>query len=107
MTLEERAVGYGRDREPGRVEVLRLRYTPVASGSSSSRIDIYEAASCVVSVGWTCTPRDPTSMGTVELFGFISLVRSGELYISIWNPGRTQDPLDIAQALVPVGGAAR
>lgn len=109
VTLEERTVGYGRDQEPDRVEVLHLRYAPVESDGigSSSRIDIYEASSCVLSVGWTCTPRDPMSTGTVGLFGFISLVRSGELYISIWNPGRTQGPLEIARALMPIGGAAR
>jgi hypothetical protein len=106
VTLEERAVGYGRDHGPGRVEVLRLRYAPVESGSSSP-IDIYEALTCVVSVGWTCTPRDPTTTRTMGLFGFISLVRSGELYISIWNPGRAHEPLEIARALVPIEGAAR
>jgi hypothetical protein len=107
VSLEERTVGYGRAHEPGRVQILRLRYTPAEPGSMSSRIDIYEASTCVVSIGWTCTPRDPSSPGAMGLFGFITLVRTGELYISIWNPGRTHEPLEIARALMPMGDAAR
>lgn len=109
VTLEERTVRYGPDQKPSRVEVLRLRYAPVGSDGdgSSSHIDVYEASTCVLSVGWTCTPRDPTSTRTVGRFGFITLVRRGGLYISIWDPGRVKEPLEIAQALVPIGGAKK
>jgi hypothetical protein len=110
VALEERTIGYGPDEEPGRVRVLRFTYVPVASEQTApswARVDIFESTSCVLSVGWTCTPRDPMSTGTVGIVGVISLVRSDDLYISIWSPGRSHEPLEMARALTTVANRSQ
>jgi hypothetical protein len=99
-THEERTISYGPGVEPGRADVIDFTY--VRGDDPHSRIEIYEAAQCVLSVGWTCTPRDPTAAGTIELYGLISVLLSHGLYVSIWNVPRAQDALEIARSLAPV-----
>jgi hypothetical protein len=104
---QERTVGFGAAREPDHVNVIKFTYAPIdADGTvdQHSRIDVYETTSCVLSVGWTCTPRDPSAAGTVELLGPISLLRSNGLYVSIWNWVTTDESLEIARALTPISG---
>jgi hypothetical protein len=100
-THEERTISYGPGTEPGRADVIDFTYG--RGDDPHSKIDIYEAAQCVVSVGWTCTPRDPTA-GRLELFGLISVLVSHGLYVSIWNVPRAPDALEVARALTPVTG---
>lgn len=99
-THEERTISYGPGIEPGDADVIDFTYA--RADDPRSKIDIYETTECVLSVGWTCTPRDPTSAGTVELFGPISVLLSRGLYVSIWNVPRTQGALEVARALTPV-----
>jgi hypothetical protein len=85
--------------------VIHFTYAPTATDGAPdlhSRIDIYEAATCVVSVGWQCTPRDPSAAGMIKLLGPISLLRSDGLYVSIWNVGSLEKSLDIGRALIPI-----
>jgi hypothetical protein len=101
-TRQVRTVGSGPGEEPARVDVIDFTYAPVAVDGTvdeHSRIEIFEATSCVLSVGWTCTARDPTEVGTVELFGPIGLLRSEGLYVSIWNLANRQELLEAARAL--------
>jgi hypothetical protein len=101
-THEERTISYGPGAEAGHVDIVDFTYA--RGDDQHSKIDIYEASRCVVSVGWTCTPRDPTSPGTVEFFGLISVLLSHGLYVSIWNVPRPQEALAVARALTPLSG---
>jgi hypothetical protein len=104
-THQERTVGYGPSQEPSRTDVIVFRYASLADDGTvdeHSRIDIFEATSCVVSVGWTCTARDPSAVGTVGLFGPISLLRREGLYVSIWNLANLEESPEVARALKPL-----
>lgn len=100
-----RTIGYGSDQAPDRADVVDLVYAPVAADGTvdtKERIEILEASRCVLTTGWTCTPRDPATNGTLERFGPISLLRQDGLYISIWNLGDQQEVLELARALTPI-----
>ena len=106
-THQERTIGYGPGREPGHADVIRFTYAPTAADGTPdrhSRIDIYETTTCIVSVGWTCTPRDPSAEGTIRLSGWISRLRRDGLYVSIWNVAHPQEWLDLGRTLTPITG---
>jgi hypothetical protein len=93
-------------RSPAQADGIEFTYAPVAGDGSvdtHARVLIREATSCVIGYGWTCTPRDPSAEGTLELFGPISVLRRDGLYIAIWNWRSPQQPaaLDMARALQP------
>ncbi len=102
-----RAVGGSSETD---VPTLKLVYARArADGTVDERpaLEVYETTTCLVRVGWTCTPRDPTSAAVVgESMGdLIALLRRGDVYVSIW---RSPDPagpnlLDVARAVRPVG----
>jgi hypothetical protein len=107
MAAEQRTIGSGTANRD--VTVIRLTYGAhgADSGDARSTVEIYQATTCLVRVGWTCTPRDPSAPGTLGLplgaEGGIGLVRAGDLYISIWNLDRQPEiaTLDVARALTP------
>jgi hypothetical protein len=104
-TRQERTIGYGPAQATGHADVIHFTYASIATDGTPdlhSRIDIYEAATCVLSVGWQCTPRDPSAAGMIKLLGPISLLRGDGLYVSIWNVGNLEKSLDIGRALIPV-----
>lgn len=105
-TLEERSIGYGPGRQPTQVNVVRFAYAPnSATGTTTgSRVDIYEATSCVGSFGWQCSAKDPAGAGELKVFGWIGLLRSGDLYVSTWNLNDAHTSLDLARALIPLTG---
>jgi hypothetical protein len=102
-TLQKRTIGYGPGREPERADVIRLTYAPrLPDGTPDrhSRVDIYESATCVVTIGWECNARDPSSPNELKLFAWIGLLRRDGLYVSVWNAGETHPTLELARALV-------
>lgn len=110
-TMQERTIAFGADSPPGRASVIKFTYAPVAADGrvdTHASLEIYETTACVVSVGWTCTPLDPSAADTLGLpFGLrgpIALLHRDGLYVSIWNSGDSLLPasIDVARALEPL-----
>jgi hypothetical protein len=111
ITLQERRVSFAGGSVPEQVQVVRLTYAPAVVEETSrarSRVEIYQTRTCLVRVGWTCGPRDPTATGTVGFpvgRGGPALVRRNGLFISIWGSAELHErALEIARALEPVAG---
>lgn len=107
VTRQERTIAYGPGTEAGRATAIKLSYAPAADAGAAdlrSTVEIYEATSCLVSTGWTCTPRDPSDAGTLGLplgeRGQVLLYRDG-LYVSIWGADALPQVsrLELVQAL--------
>lgn len=114
ITLQERRVSFAGGSGPEQVQAIGLTYAPaVVDGASRarSRVEIYETRTCLVSVGWTCSPRDPTAAGTVGFplgRGGPALVRRDGLFISIWGSAELHErALEIARALEPASGVSK
>jgi hypothetical protein len=96
----------GSERRRERADVIRLTYAPVAAAGSvdeSAAVEIYEATTCVLNVGMTCSPLAPRE-GQLLLGGppplRRSFLRRDGLYVAIWNSDlRGPTPLDIARGL--------
>jgi hypothetical protein len=110
VTWQERPVRGEAGSSGATVTTVKLSYARVLpDGSLDDRaVELYEPTLCLVRVGWTCTPRDPTSPGTVgqPVGDMFALLRRDGLYIAIWaSPGATtNDLLVVARALQPVEG---
>jgi hypothetical protein len=97
----------GSERRRERADVIRLTYAPVAADGSvdeSSAVEIYEATTCVLNVGMTCSllgPREGQLL--LESPGLMpSFLRLDGLHVSIWTSDLRQEqpaPLEIARAL--------
>lgn len=100
VTLQERVVARGDTGSKRTVSVVKLMYTPAAGRGAP--LVLYEATECVVRIGWTCTPRDPLRSDVVGLplgeHGRIALIRSGDLYVSVWA-GDEPRLVEVARAL--------
>jgi hypothetical protein len=84
--------------------VIKFRYATGAGDEPQRTVDIYEAGTCLVRVGWECTPRDPSGPGILKLAGTISLLRSHGLYISMWDTSADREAhVELARALKEVG----
>lgn len=107
-THQVRALRYPGAVQPSPVDVIDFVYASVGADGTvdkATRIDIYEAMTCVLSVGWNCSARDPSVDGTMELLGSkIALVRSNGVYVSVWNVGTSERALEVARALMPIRG---
>lgn len=110
-TMQERTIAYGGGSQPGRASVIKFTYAPVAADGTvdiRASVEIYETTTCLVSVGWTCTPLDPSAADTLGLplglQGPIDLLHRDGLYVSIWNSGNSElsASIDMAWALEPL-----
>jgi hypothetical protein len=105
-TREERSISYGPGHPPGRATVVDFTYGKVGADGSierQSEVHIYESTGCVLNVGWTCTARDPSAPGTIQLRGPISILRSDGLFVAIWDLSSDQRrALELARALGPI-----
>lgn len=101
---QERAISD--DARPARrVPVLKLSYArvgPDGRTERSSQIELYEARTCLIRIGWTCSPHDPSSPGVLGTMPpMVGLLRHGDLYVSIWRGEAAPELLEIARALTP------
>jgi hypothetical protein len=107
---DELSIGFGvlSDRKPTYTTGVELVYgRPSADGSvdKDTTLTLFEATTCTVVWGWACNGRDPTEPGTMRSRIPSSLVRVGDLYITIldWHIGSQQPTaLEVARALRPV-----
>jgi hypothetical protein len=108
---QERMLRTGAGGAAGTMPVLKLTYARVGPDGvldPSSTVDVYEAPGCLVSIGWTCSARDPASPDVLGApFGqdgplAIGQLRRDGLYVSIWKRSAAPDLLEIARALAPV-----
>ena len=107
VTREVRSIRYGATVQ--HVTDIRLSYAPTetTATSSASSVEIYETTRCLITVGWSCSPRDPSGpqqVGTPFGSDRIQLLRRGALYVSIWSspPTWSFTSLALARALHPV-----
>lgn len=109
-TVEQQVRSVRFNDRPARetVMVIKLTYRPTGDASSRERVELYQARTCLVSTGWTCSARDPASSAEV---GYPvgrtgpALVQRDGVYISIWGSAALhKGSLETARALVATNG---
>jgi hypothetical protein len=104
---QERRVESGeRSNQVDRLSTVKLTYAPTETSNARGAIDVYLAPQCVVSLGWTCSPRDPADQESVGYpvgpDGPALAYRDG-LYISVWGfTGSQEASLALFRSLVSV-----
>lgn len=103
VTQQDRTVSSS-EGELEHARVIRLAY--IGSGAQAgARVDVFESRTCLVRVGWTCTPRDPQSSAHIGFplgaDGPVALLRKEGLYVSIWTSqlATEHNLFDVAHAL--------
>ena len=68
------------------VETAAVELDYASPGDTANRPDfkVFEATSCNMAFGWTCTAADPQQDGTMSMYDMIALVKLDGLYVSIW-----------------------
>lgn len=104
---QERSVRFG-DGGRETATVIKLTYRPLDDTGAAGRVELYESRTCLVSLGWTCGPRDPNQPSQVGYpvgrSGPALITRDG-LYVSIWgSPTLHQRSLETARALAQASG---
>ena len=114
VTKQERTIRTTADATERPVPTVKLSYARVAAdGTVADRptLELYETTTCLIRVGWTCSPRDPTSPSTIgqPMDDLFALLRRGDLYLSMWRDRSAGSPslLDAARAVRPVGAEPR
>lgn len=103
---QERRVSFAGETDPERASIVKLTYVRSGEARPRSRIEIYQARRCLVSLGWSCGPRDPSDANTVGYplgrLGPALLSRDG-LFVSVWGAADLQArSLELVRALVPL-----
>jgi hypothetical protein len=106
-TTYDIVIGYGplSSRPPDHVIGTEFAY----ENDAGAHFSLAETTECTIYWGWTCSARDPSSEGELLALPPRGLVRSGSLFVTIWNwPLPTRPAMvDIARALRPVASPSQ